>query len=233
VLKVADIARAQAHFKGEFPQSYPCHLALRLHLSAKKNLVTDNARAVAFSARAQAQIIHFLLKGSRVFPAMLANASRFGFTGCIVNVPNLIFVCVAHIAPFSYFLPAIKIMISRAVTAQPAINPSQKVRLEDKRSLISRSLFCSCSVAISTPKYEFYTMCTLMSTTSKYGVPFIVRYTDDLTRYCVIPISYLAKEVLPKLLVMGELEYVTFLYKLRRREVPVNVVETIAQRVAA
>jgi hypothetical protein len=62
---------------------------------------------------------------------------------------------------------------------------------------------------------------------------FAVRYSEDLSTYYVVPLNYLANNVLAERTLMSELEYVTFLYKLRGRAIPLTVAATIGAREAA
>ncbi len=50
-----------------------------------------------------------------------------------------------------------------------------------------------------------------------------VRYTSDYKTFKVIPLNGVAKELLPERKVMEEKEYVTFLYGIRGRKVPDDV----------
>ena len=52
---------------------------------------------------------------------------------------------------------------------------------------------------------------------------FVVRYKDDLSAYHARPINAVAREWLPKPKTMAESEWVSFLYRLRGREIPQEI----------
>lgn len=58
---------------------------------------------------------------------------------------------------------------------------------------------------------------------------FVVRYADDLSLFRVVPINHIAKRSTAEAVVMSELEYVTFLYELRGRNIPQSIVQAIEQ----
>lgn len=57
---------------------------------------------------------------------------------------------------------------------------------------------------------------------------FLVRYADDYSWYIVAPVNAIAKRIFPKPRRMSECEYVTFLYALRKRRPPVEVLRRLA-----
>ena len=59
---------------------------------------------------------------------------------------------------------------------------------------------------------------------------FSVRYKDDYSRFLVVPINDGAKKIIPKRTVMKELEYVTFLYRIRGRNIPEYTKEWILEQ---
>jgi hypothetical protein len=72
---------------------------------------------------------------------------------------------------------------------------------------------------------------TLRNLADRAQTPFfIVRYTDDLARYFAIPMNYLAQAKLPTGTLMSEVEYVSFLYKLRGRQIPDDVISRITKK---
>jgi hypothetical protein len=56
---------------------------------------------------------------------------------------------------------------------------------------------------------------------------FACRYTDDMTSWLVVPLNDCATSVLPERKRMTESEYVTFLYGLRRLEIPSEILERL------
>lgn len=59
---------------------------------------------------------------------------------------------------------------------------------------------------------------------TRAGVPvFACRYDDNFTDWRVIPLNGKAKEVLPERALMSEVEWVTFLYRLRGYDPPVTL----------
>lgn len=52
---------------------------------------------------------------------------------------------------------------------------------------------------------------------------FVVRYAADLSWWKVVPLNVMARRWLSKQVEMVEVEYVSFLYQLRGREVPTEV----------
>jgi hypothetical protein len=62
---------------------------------------------------------------------------------------------------------------------------------------------------------------------------FAVRYSDDLSTFRVVPLNYIARDILAERTLMSELEYVTFLYRLRGRPVPPEVLTRICAEEAA
>jgi len=52
---------------------------------------------------------------------------------------------------------------------------------------------------------------------------FACRYKDNLSEYKVIPLNITAKKYIKKRVVMSEYEFVTFLYCLRGRKLPLNM----------
>lgn len=59
---------------------------------------------------------------------------------------------------------------------------------------------------------------------------FSVRYKDDFSQFTVVPINDSAKGIISKRMAMTELEYVTFLYRIRGRNIPPYVKEWILEQ---
>ncbi|MGB9663237.1 MAG: hypothetical protein ACPL5F_14720 [Moorellaceae bacterium] len=61
------------------------------------------------------------------------------------------------------------------------------------------------------------------------GLPaFVVVYAGDYSTFIVAPLNTIAKKVFPKPRKLTETEYVTFLYALRKRRPPVEVLRRLA-----
>lgn len=61
------------------------------------------------------------------------------------------------------------------------------------------------------------------------GIPaFVVVYNSDFSVFIVAALNSIAKKIFPKPRRMSETEYVTFLYALRKRRPPVEVLQRLA-----
>lgn len=71
----------------------------------------------------------------------------------------------------------------------------------------------------------------LKSLSDNSNIPLLVIiYTNNLKQYYVIPMNEFAYKYVPQEIVLSELEYVALLYKMRRRQIPDNIVERIRKR---
>lgn len=78
----------------------------------------------------------------------------------------------------------------------------------------------------SDPNYE-----TIINLGNDCGRPvFSVRYSDDLWHYKVSPLNTLAKKHFREPTVMDQVQYVSFLYYLRNREIPTEILNEIEER---
>ena len=76
------------------------------------------------------------------------------------------------------------------------------------------------------PSHPSYKALAFLSTHS--NIPFFaVRYSTDFSNFKVIPLNDIANNIIKDRPTLTEKEYVTFLYKLRGRSVPSEVLENI------
>lgn len=95
------------------------------------------------------------------------------------------------------------------------------------------------SVAIIEYKHEYapkihpktnYNIKALQNLASRAAVPFFaVRYANDFTWWTVVPLNKFAKQFLKTRTTMTELQYVTFLYDIRHRKIPQDVIRAIKE----